>query len=133
MQQLLAEYKKALKDTRKLKREAPEEDQKVIAGMISSLEFCVKWIETGRMPGSKRGVEKHSAYTYFDQDVWDYVAMNDHREYSPFDEIEEKIDKEIEVKSLGNGPRTSTNNKRTNERRTIRHRSLKYFNRDYAN
>jgi positive control factor len=62
MNDLIREYKETLKITRKMYDIAIEEDKKIIAGMISDLEFAIEWLETSRMPGNRRGIERRAAY-----------------------------------------------------------------------
>ncbi|KQB91896.1 MULTISPECIES: sigma-70 family RNA polymerase sigma factor [Geobacillus] len=62
MQQLIKEYKQSLKVARKMYIKASEEDKKIIRGMISDLEFALEWMETGRRPGNRRGIERRAAY-----------------------------------------------------------------------
>jgi positive control factor len=62
MNNLIKEYKESLKITRKMYDNAVEEDKKIIAGMISDLEFAIEWLETSRMPGNRRGIERRAAY-----------------------------------------------------------------------
>jgi positive control factor len=51
-----------LKVAKKMYRSATDEDKKVIAGMIFDLEFAIEWMETGRRPGNRRGIERRAAY-----------------------------------------------------------------------
>jgi RNA polymerase sigma factor (sigma-70 family) len=37
-----------------------EAERSVVSGMISDLEYCIEWMKTGRRPGNRRGVERHS-------------------------------------------------------------------------
>ncbi|KFZ41904.1 Fis family transcriptional regulator [Anoxybacillus flavithermus] len=62
MNDLVQEYKNSLKLVRKMYNNAVEEDKKIIAGMISDLEFSIEWLTTGRHPGHKRGIERRAAY-----------------------------------------------------------------------
>ncbi|NNU89779.1 sigma-70 family RNA polymerase sigma factor [Anoxybacillus sp. CHMUD] len=62
MDELLREYKQTLKQTKKLLEHAPEQDKKIIRGIISNLEFTIEWLTTGRRPGHKRGIERRAAY-----------------------------------------------------------------------
>jgi positive control factor len=62
MNDLVQEYKKSLKMARKMYDNAVEEDKKIIAGMISDLEFAIEWMTTGRRPGNRRGIERRAAY-----------------------------------------------------------------------
>jgi positive control factor len=59
---LLKEYKESLKIARKMYGDAYNEDKKIIAGMISDLEYAIEWMETGRRPGNRRGIERRAAY-----------------------------------------------------------------------
>lgn len=68
---LLSQYKETLKDTHKLLERADDcytlddqlkSDKKIIEGIIEDLEFAISWMETGRLPGNKRGVERLAAY-----------------------------------------------------------------------
>jgi RNA polymerase sigma factor (sigma-70 family) len=34
----------------------------IVSGMISELEYAIKWMKTGRQPGNRRGVERLAAY-----------------------------------------------------------------------
>lgn len=62
MEQLIAEYKESLKVVRNLHSTADEKDKKIIAGMISDLEYAIEWMTTGRRPGLRRGIERRAAY-----------------------------------------------------------------------
>ena len=72
MQDLLKEYKET---RRQLNRayEARREGVKVLdnqaiterqllSEMISDVEYVIEWLETGRRPGNKRGIERRAAY-----------------------------------------------------------------------
>lgn len=72
MQDLLREYKET---RRQLKRayEARREGEKVLdnqaiterqllSEMIGDVEFVIEWLETGRRPGNRRGIERRAAY-----------------------------------------------------------------------
>lgn len=68
---LLSQYKETLKDTHKLLERADDcytlddqlkSDKKIIEGIIEDLEFAILWMETGRRPGNKRGIERLAAY-----------------------------------------------------------------------
>jgi positive control factor len=62
MQQLIEEYKQSLKAARGMYTKASNEDKKFISGMISDLEYAIEWMETSRMPGNRRGIERRAAY-----------------------------------------------------------------------
>jgi positive control factor len=72
MQDLLKEYKETC---RRLKRayEARRESEKVLdnqaiserqllSEMIGEVEYVIEWLETGRRPGNRRGIERRAAY-----------------------------------------------------------------------
>ncbi|MCM3800034.1 hypothetical protein M4A92_15675 [Caldibacillus thermoamylovorans] len=93
MQQLLREYKEALKETRKLKENAPEEDTKIINGMISNLEYIIKWLETGWPPKYKRiRKTKYYYHDYYWEDEIGFVKKSTYKD--PFEEVEKRIDAE---------------------------------------
>ncbi|WP_429995771.1 sigma-70 family RNA polymerase sigma factor [Metabacillus fastidiosus] len=70
MNEMLVEYKRALKDAKKryeLASDAEKDndirsDKAIIRDMIIDLEFTIEWLETGRRPGNKRGIERRAAY-----------------------------------------------------------------------
>ena len=62
MQDLIQQYRESLRKVRKAKETANEADRSILSGMESDLEFAIKWMETGRMPGSRRGAERRAAY-----------------------------------------------------------------------
>ncbi|MGE5703542.1 MAG: sigma factor-like helix-turn-helix DNA-binding protein [Clostridia bacterium] len=35
---------------------------RLVGGMISDVEFSIEWMNTGRCPGNKRGIERRAAY-----------------------------------------------------------------------
>jgi len=37
-------------------------DQEIIGGMISDCDYAIEWMESGRRPGNRRGVERLAAY-----------------------------------------------------------------------
>lgn len=62
MQELIKEYREALKLVRELKDRASEEDKRTLASMESDLRYSLQWMRTARRPGSRRGVERLAAY-----------------------------------------------------------------------
>ncbi|WP_019123798.1 sigma-70 family RNA polymerase sigma factor [Brevibacillus massiliensis] len=92
MQDLLREYKETRKALERIQRSLEESDdairvvrleeakrktgraktttngdehkseRQIIGEMISSTEFVIEWLETGRRPGNKRGIERRAAY-----------------------------------------------------------------------
>lgn len=59
---LIQQYKEALREARKMRERANEEDKKIISGMISDLEYALEWMRTARQPGNRRGIERRAAY-----------------------------------------------------------------------
>ncbi len=62
MQDLLLEYKKALKELSKSKQSLNKEEQAIVSGMMSDLRYAIEWMSTGRPPGLRRGIERRAAY-----------------------------------------------------------------------
>ncbi|MBL4958261.1 sigma-70 family RNA polymerase sigma factor [Bacillus velezensis] len=73
MQDLIIEYKRALKEARKMYRSfsetpgvemtaAQKNDKKIIGSMISDIEFTLEWLQNGRQPGARRGADRRDAY-----------------------------------------------------------------------
>jgi len=62
MKELIEEYRQALKDIRSLQQSASLEDNKLLGGMASDLQYALEWMQTGRRPGNKRGIERRAAY-----------------------------------------------------------------------
>src|SRR5690606_19623379 len=59
---LINEYKESLRKVQRLKDKANDEDRSTLSGMERDLIFAIQWMETGRMPGSRRGAERRAAY-----------------------------------------------------------------------
>lgn len=99
MQQLIKEYRQSLKQIRKLKEAAEEYDKKIYSSMITDLEIAIAWMETGRPPGSTKGVYgQHPSGAillkpeYFS--FWEFRNADGTIPLDPFEEIEDRIDKE---------------------------------------
>lgn len=61
MGDLIEEYKKSLRLTyRMLRRAEYPNERALIGGMISDLRFAIEWMETGSMPGRRRGIERRA-------------------------------------------------------------------------
>lgn len=132
--ELLQEYKEALKQTRKLKEKAPEEDLKTIKGIISSLEFSIQWMETGWMPGYLKRRKKRLEYGikgYWDDDVEMFVNLSAYKD--SYEEVEVRIDTKLKVNRHGINAETTNADTGAIERRANRRRSFDYFNRINAN
>ncbi|WP_342409842.1 sigma factor-like helix-turn-helix DNA-binding protein [Paenibacillus sp. FSL R10-2778] len=55
-------YQLSLKGAERAYRKADADDKKVISGMKSDCEFVIEWLNTGRRPGNKRGIERRAGY-----------------------------------------------------------------------
>jgi positive control factor len=62
MEKLLLSYKENLSRAKVMFEKASERDKTLINGMIRDLQYAIEWMETGRQPGNKRGVERLAAY-----------------------------------------------------------------------
>ncbi|MDU0077839.1 Fis family transcriptional regulator, partial [Bacillus sp. IG2] len=73
MQDLIIEYKSALKDVKKMYRQLSavadslltaeqKNDKKIIGGMINDLEYTIEWLQNGRQPGARRGADRRDVY-----------------------------------------------------------------------
>ncbi|AYB39694.1 sigma-70 family RNA polymerase sigma factor [Brevibacillus laterosporus] len=72
MEDLLREYeytkmqletkRRLLKKENTSKDELKASDIELLGEMISSVDFIIEWIKTGKRPGMKRGIERRAAY-----------------------------------------------------------------------
>jgi positive control factor len=62
MENLLLSYKENLSKAKGMIKDASDRDKSLLNGMIRDLQYAIEWMETGRRPGSKRGVERLAAY-----------------------------------------------------------------------
>ncbi|WP_303984613.1 sigma-70 family RNA polymerase sigma factor [Niallia circulans] len=64
MNELILEYKRALKDTKRSYEQLDETDpsRKIFSAIINDLEYVVKWLSTGRQPEAKRAADRRSVY-----------------------------------------------------------------------
>ncbi|KXZ19009.1 Fis family transcriptional regulator [Bacillus nakamurai] len=72
MEDLLFEYKRTLKQTKKWYKQletdeaalSAEElkDKKIIRTIITDLEYVTEWLEKGRQPGIRRAIDRRDAY-----------------------------------------------------------------------
>lgn len=64
MNELILEYKRALKDTKRRYEQMEETDpsRKIFSAMINDLEYVMKWLSTGRQPEAKRAIDRRSVY-----------------------------------------------------------------------
>lgn len=79
------QYKKTRRLCRKMAKGSDAEDRKQWNAMGSHADFIVKWLETGRQPGSMRGIEQRSVYEK--TDLVDPTDDKDPRlSYNPFED-----------------------------------------------
>ncbi|POD46272.1 hypothetical protein BKM15_25870 [Pseudomonas syringae pv. syringae] len=62
MEDLIIQYRQALKEIRRMIPDASEEDKKLLSSMASDLQYALEWMRTGRRPGNRRGIERRAAY-----------------------------------------------------------------------
>jgi positive control factor len=62
MESLLWSYKENLLKAKRMAKEASDRDKSLLNGMIRDLQYAIEWMETGRQPGNKRGIERLAAY-----------------------------------------------------------------------
>jgi len=68
--EMLLDYKIALSDAKRRYELASDDkqdnetrsDKEIIKDMITDIEYAIEWMETGRRPGNKRGIERRAAY-----------------------------------------------------------------------
>lgn len=90
LEDLLEEYRETLRLTKEMKESAPEEDQKIYGGMISNLEYAVKWLRDKQQPmPHKRRETNFSKPEYVDM-----TALPSAFDFSgcPYENIERRID-----------------------------------------
>lgn len=62
MRDLLIAYRETRQGLLKLAETAPKNDQPAISSMISDCTFVIEWLQSGRRPGARRGVDRRAAY-----------------------------------------------------------------------
>lgn len=60
MEDLIREYRQGMKELERLN--VPEEEQNIINSMISDMRYALEWMQTAKMPGNKRAIERRAAY-----------------------------------------------------------------------
>jgi len=109
--ELVQEYREGRKNINKVYDLMSKDDpkRKLISGIVRDMTFVIDWLETGRMPGQIKGIEKGDVYRiqtqkkplqygvtgYWDESVNAFVAKNSYTD--PFQEVEDKIDREMEL------------------------------------
>jgi positive control factor len=62
MKKLLLSYNESLSKAKYMLKNASDQDKSLLNGMIRDLQYAIEWMEKGRQPGNKRGVERLAAY-----------------------------------------------------------------------
>ncbi|MGG0718694.1 sigma factor-like helix-turn-helix DNA-binding protein [Robertmurraya massiliosenegalensis] len=96
---LIQEYSDGKRQLNKLRKKlnpeipADYEDRKNVSGMIEDMDFVIEWLETGRQPGLRRGVDKRTIYQKRSlesmdiiPDITEQLASNDKPLYIPEDQ-----------------------------------------------
>lgn len=96
MESLLKEYKQSLRDIKRIRESAPDEDQKIFAGMVGDLEYAIKWLKDERKPEpAKRRIILFSKPEYID--MFDLPSASDFSGCR-YEEVENRIDEEMRRK-----------------------------------
>lgn len=95
MKDLLCEYRQSLENVKKVRESAPDEDQKIYAGMVGSLDFVTKWLAIGRMPERSKSYGSYPSEAFLNlEEDWANEAI-DPFSRGAFEEVEDRIDAEI--------------------------------------
>jgi positive control factor len=62
LKKLISTYKESLKRAKSMHKKASDRDKSLLNGMIRDLQYAIEWMETGKQPGNKRGIERLAAY-----------------------------------------------------------------------
>ncbi|EHQ5231651.1 sigma-70 family RNA polymerase sigma factor [Listeria monocytogenes] len=60
MEKLISEYKQGLKELKQA--EVREEEKAIVNSMVSDMKYALEWMQTAKMPGNKRAIERRAAY-----------------------------------------------------------------------
>lgn len=116
MKELIQQYKQSLAKVRLMYEQAPEEDKKIISGMISDLQYSLEWMQTARMPGNRRGVERLAAYQReksFDPLIMQqYFRSMDDDPFTMIDRPRENVTMEMDRFRIENALSVLTNRER---------------------
>lgn len=92
MKELLEEYRESLLLTKKMRENAPEEDQKIYGGMITNLEYAVKWLRDEQQPAPQKRRETMFSKPEYAEMTRLPSAFNFNG--CPYEEVERRIDAE---------------------------------------
>ncbi|WP_242694941.1 hypothetical protein [Pseudogracilibacillus auburnensis] len=89
-----------MRSARRLRESVPEEERRTVSGMITDLEYAISWMKTGRMPGNIKSIEKKNVYqnNFWDSSIGVFVCKSAYMDL--FEEVEKRIDAEMEEKRL---------------------------------
>lgn len=62
MEDLIRSYRETYYTIISAKKRAEETEREYLAGMASDVKYVIEWLETGRQPGNRRGVERRAVY-----------------------------------------------------------------------
>ena len=113
VEQLLKEYRQGRKTLNKRYKEmdSKDPDRKIIGSMARDMTFVIEWLETGRMPGTLKGIHGKREYeinqwnskpvaqgidSYWDESIGGYALISNYAD--PYQEAEGKIDSELGFK-----------------------------------
>ncbi|MFC7783331.1 sigma-70 family RNA polymerase sigma factor [Rossellomorea sp. GCM10028870] len=109
MKELLLSYKRNLKYTKSMLVNACQRDKSILIGIVRDLQYAIEWMEAGRQPGTKRGVERLAAYQrerpfdplimqrYFRSNEVIYPWNNDNKDNTVSSEERERIEDALSV------------------------------------
>lgn len=106
MNSLIKQYQKELKRTQKLRDVAPDHEKSIYGGMIADLDFAIKWMKSGRMPGTTKGIygKYISNAVQIDVEAYEYLMIFNVDGTLPadcFEEAEKRIDERWEALKHG--------------------------------
>ncbi len=94
MDLLLDEYRESMRSLKKMREQAPEEDQKIFGNMVSSLEFATNWLKTGFMPERSKAYGSYPSEALLNlEEDWGKELI-DPFSRGAFEEVENRIDAE---------------------------------------
>lgn len=66
MQDLLQGYKETRRMLKRMHKECQGKyevtGRQILSSMIREIEWVIEWLETGRRPGNRRGIERRASY-----------------------------------------------------------------------
>jgi positive control factor len=98
---LIAEYETGRKQLRQMKGKLnlelleDKQDEKQINSMISDMEYALEWMEKGRRPGNRRGVDRRAIYqrtALLDMDLFPSIDVSPQKRYLTEEQKKQLID-----------------------------------------